>query len=295
MSAAHAVASVAALDEEAARAFVAGLAESSTRHEAAIPGGRMVFHAWGDPARAPLVLLHGGFGSWRHWALNVRPLSERYHVLAADLPGLGDSDTLDGEYRADTIAEAVWGAIGQVLGDGARPLIAGFSFGGIIGSHVAALAGEAVRGLVTVAPGALGLTNQVPELESLNGAREPESLRRIHHTNLGRLMLADPARIDALALLLQGQTVRLARARSGRIPGSDVTARALERCRCPIAAIWGEQDVISRRHIHSRRALYQRIQPGCPFRVVQGAGHWVMYERPERFNPLLTTLLQRLG
>jgi pimeloyl-ACP methyl ester carboxylesterase len=263
--------------------------------QAAIPGGQLTFRIWGDAGAAPLLLLHGGFGSWRHWIHNVLPLSQRYRVLAADLPGLGDSDTLEGEYQAEAIAEAVWSALQQVLEPGQRPFVTGFSFGGIIGCHLAALAGEAVRALVAVAPGALGLTGQIPALESLNGAREAHNTRHIHAINLGRLMLFDPRRIDPLALHLQGETVRLARARSGRIPHGDSAARALVRCRCPIAGIWGERDVIADRYMESRRRLFRSIQPDCPFRVIQGAGHWVMYERPERFNPLLMTLLEQLA
>jgi pimeloyl-ACP methyl ester carboxylesterase len=42
----------------------------------------------------------------------------------------------------------------------------------------------------------------------------------------------------------------------------------------------------------TRRDLFQKIQPGCPFHVIAGAGHWVLYEAPDRFN---ATLLDVLG
>jgi pimeloyl-ACP methyl ester carboxylesterase len=45
--------------------------------------------------------------------------------------------------------------------------------------------------------------------------------------------------------------------------------------------------------MHERVALFQRLQPGCPFEIIEGAGHWVMYERPDRFNPLLLDILAR--
>ena len=51
--------------------------------------GEMVWRQWGEgPA---LVLLHGGYGSWTHWLKNIEALARRYRVIAADLPGLGDS------------------------------------------------------------------------------------------------------------------------------------------------------------------------------------------------------------
>jgi pimeloyl-ACP methyl ester carboxylesterase len=264
---------------------------ASRLHRTPMQEGSMAWHEWGDAAAPPLVLLHGGFGSWRHWILNVTPLSRTYRVLCADLPGLGDSDRLSFEDSADTIASAVLRGIDTLTGPDAAFFMAGFSFGGIIGSHVAALAGNRVSRFVAVAPGALGLTMHRPELASLDAKREPAAVEVIHRTNLGRLMIQDPARIDDLAVHLQVETVRRARSRSGPIPWTDAAARALERCTCPIAGLWGEKDVIAEQHMHERIELFHRLQPGCPFEVIEGAGHWVMYERPDRFNPLLMDIL----
>lgn len=281
-----------------------GPGESPADYEARVQGasrlqrtpmdeGTMAWHEWGSLDAPPLVLLHGGFGSWRHWILNVMALSRQYRVLCADLPGLGDSDRLSREDSADTIADAVLQGINTLVGTDGIFYMAGFSFGGIIGSHVAALAGNRVRRFVAVAPGALGLTMIRPELASLGVKRDPAAVEAIHRTNLGRLMIKDPSRIDDLALHVQRETVRRARSRSGPIPWTDVAARALERSTCPIAGLWGENDVIAEQHLHERLELFHRIQPGCPFEIIDGAGHWVMYERPDRFNPLLVDILTR--
>ena len=47
------------------------------RHEQAMAdGGRMVWHRWGEELgqaardQPPVVLLHGGSGSWTHWVRN---------------------------------------------------------------------------------------------------------------------------------------------------------------------------------------------------------------------------------
>jgi pimeloyl-ACP methyl ester carboxylesterase len=255
--------------------------------------GSLVWHEWGERASPPMVLLHGGFGSWRHWILNVVPLAREFRVLCADLPGLGDSDILPGEYTPDNIAAAVLDGIDELVGAGGRFFMTGFSFGGIAGAHVAARARDRVRRFVAVAPGALGLTGRKPQLASLGGRRDPEAVMQIHRINLGHLMIKDSARIDDLALHVQQETVRRARARSGAIPWTDLATRALERCTCPIAGVWGECDVIAEEHMHERVALFERLQPGCPFHVIEGSGHWVMYERPDRFNPLLLEILAR--
>jgi pimeloyl-ACP methyl ester carboxylesterase len=44
--------------------------------------------------------------------------------------------------------------------------------------------------------------------------------------------------------------------------------------------------------------LFESIQPGCPFVVIPGAGHWVMYEAAAAFNAALIRMLavvERLG
>ena len=281
--------------QRAAHEFIRHIESQSETLRAPIPGGQLAIRTWGNASHTPLVLLHGGFGSWRHWILNVTWLSTHYHVLCVDLPGLGDSDLLEGDYQPQRIASALDTALASVLGAETRFFLAGFSFGGIIGSHLAAHASRRVQGFVAVAPGALGLAGTIPVLESLNGKRDPENVRAIHRINLGRLMINDPKRIDALAIEVQLETVKLARARSGRIPFGRSAADALAQCTCPIGGLWGERDVIAVKHMQQRRAMFRSIAPHCPFRVVQGAGHWVMYESPQQFNPLLHTMLAQLG
>ena len=65
---------------------------SATRIELPTPGGIQVWHAWNTSAGRPLVLLHGGSGSWTHWLRNIQGLSKDRAVYALDLPGFGDSD-----------------------------------------------------------------------------------------------------------------------------------------------------------------------------------------------------------
>lgn len=263
----------------------------STLHRTPMSEGTMAWHRWGSDDKPALLLLHGGFGSWRHWILNVVPLARHFRVFCADLPGLGESDRLPGEYTADNIAAEVLRSIDGLLGAQTGFHLVGFSFGGIIASHVAALTGKRVKQLVTIAPGALGLPGDIPELASLGGKRDPNTVAEIHRTNLGILMIHDKSRIDDLALHLQVETVKRARSRSGRIPHSDHAAKALARCECPIAAVWGELDVIAKDHMPSRVDFYRGIQPDCPFEVIDGAGHWVMYERPDATNEVLIRLL----
>jgi 2-hydroxy-6-oxonona-2,4-dienedioate hydrolase len=49
----------------------------------------------------PLVLLHGGSGSWTHWLRNVEHFAQQREVWALDIPGFGDSSLPSGVTDAD--------------------------------------------------------------------------------------------------------------------------------------------------------------------------------------------------
>lgn len=62
-------------------------------------GRRFHYTDWGSPAAPPVVLLHGITGHARTWDEEAALLAERFHVLALDQRGHGDSDPApDGDY-----------------------------------------------------------------------------------------------------------------------------------------------------------------------------------------------------
>ena len=52
---------------------------------------RLHYVDWGNPSAPPLILLHGGRDHCRSWDWVAERLAGRYHVLAPDLRGHGDS------------------------------------------------------------------------------------------------------------------------------------------------------------------------------------------------------------
>jgi pimeloyl-ACP methyl ester carboxylesterase len=248
---------------------------------------------WGDGP--PLALLHGGYGSWSHWIRNVLPLSRTFTVAAPDLPGLGESATPPGPHTAEGLASIVVEGLELVFPEFASLHIAGFSFGGVLGGHVAAQLGDRVRGFTIVGSNGLGLVRQPTELRRLpEGASEPEGLAVARH-NLAALMIADPGKIDELAVYIQAQNAPRGRVKSRRFSRADTLARSLPLIKARIDGIWGERDATAYPHLDDRARALHNVQPGARFEVIPGAGHWVQYEAADKFNPLLAEIAGRGG
>ena len=50
----------------------------------------MIWRRWGRGR--PIIVAHGGSGSWSHWIKTIPVLKDRYELWVVDLPGLGDSE-----------------------------------------------------------------------------------------------------------------------------------------------------------------------------------------------------------
>ncbi len=266
-------------------ALVEGIAAEAERLETPCGDGTMVWRRWGSGP--PLVLLHGGYGSWTHWVRNVLPLSRRFTVIAPDLPGLGESAAPPEPCTAQGLAAILVAGLDSVLPPGQAPHLAGFSFGGVIGGNVAAQLGDRLKGFTVVGSNGLGLVRQPTELRRVPpDAGEAEEFAT-HRFNLSQLMIADPNNIDELALYLQKTNHARARMRSRRFSRSGALIEALPLITARLDGIWGERDATAYPHLDERARLLRGIQPGARFAVVPGAGHWVQFEAADRFNELM--------
>lgn len=64
---------------------------------------RLHYVDWGNPTAPPLLLVHGGRDHCRNWDWVAEQLRERWHVIAPDLRGHGDSQwSAEGSYRMDS-------------------------------------------------------------------------------------------------------------------------------------------------------------------------------------------------
>lgn len=258
--------------------------------------GELVWHVWGEgharPYLPPLVLLHGGSGSWTHWLRNVLPLATTGRlVLAPDLPGFGDSAMPPGGCDADAMPAPLDQGLEELVGAAPCDFV-GFSFGGLAAGLLARERPQRVQRLVLVgAPGlgrpALGKI----ELKAWRHLPQESQQQAAHAHNLRELMLHHEASLTPLALRMQALNAERDRLPGRRLARTDILAQALQEVRSPVHMLFGEHD----RFFRGQEAEIEAVLRACPglgcFVAVPDAGHWVQFERAEAFHRALLPLL----
>ncbi len=271
------------------------LAARAERRTTPCGAGNLVWHVWGEarPGVAPLVLLHGGSGSWTHWVRNIEPLLAAGRQLwVPDLPGFGASALPPSGTDADALVEPLHAGLQALMGGQPVDLV-GFSFGGMTAGLLLAAYPALAQRLVLVGAPAMGV---VPKrqfaLKAWRHLVDAQQQLAVHRYNLAALMLHDPQQIEGLALGLHVANMQYDRMPRRRLSGTDVLAQSLPRVTCPVHAIYGRHDALYREYIHELEGVYAAA--ACDFRgmaLIEGAGHWVQFEQPQAFDAALLAAL----
>jgi pimeloyl-ACP methyl ester carboxylesterase len=256
--------------------------------------GTLVWRRWSPKGRVarPVILAHGGSGSWTHWFKTIPALKQHYEVWAVDLPGLGDSAMPNAPFTPESSGKALAEGIRRLIPAARRPHLTAFSFG----AHVSTLAlvelQDWVAGFTITGCAALGL----PQGPGIPFPKEradmsPAEALGVHRRLLEILMFHDPARIDPLAIHLQAGNVRRARFRSRPFARTPQIAENLPSIRVPVSALWGGNDQTAWPTIEARYDVLRSGHPELITRTVPDAGHWVMYEQAEGYAAALLELI----
>jgi pimeloyl-ACP methyl ester carboxylesterase len=235
-------------------------------------------------------MLHGGFGSWTHWVANIGALQKSRTLWVPDIPGLGASAGLDEPSTVEHFAREVLTSLDTLFGADSDFDLAGFSFGALIGAQLAAMAGERCKHLLVCGAAGFGDLHRQVDLLRPPGADTPvDEAIRIHRANLRTLMFAREETIDDLSIHVHGDNLSRARFNSRRLARSNAFVDALPNISARLCGIWGSEDATAGglAAIEQRRALFLNSQPGSSFHILEGIGHWAMYEDAGTFNRIV--------
>lgn len=267
-------------------AEVTRLESLARRVETPCGDGVMVWRIWGEGK--PIVLGHGAQGSWHHWLRNIEALSSERMVIAADLPGHGDSAEPETPGQVG-ISRALAAGLKEILGDRLPVDLVGFSFSGIAFTFLAALHPEVAKRVILVGCGGLDTPHGHVDLKSARGLKGDERRAVLKH-NLLNLMLHHEESADDFALWQLEVNARRSKIDVPPIVLPDKLSFILRDVTVPVDAIWGEFDGPHPDPAVQEEVL-RRFKPDADFRVIEGAGHWAMYERADQFNATLLDML----
>ena len=266
-------------------------------------GAQLYVEAQGE---GPALVFSCGYSTTRE---NFRPLvaplvAAGYRVVLWDYRGHGDSDAPEDPdaYSFDVVLDD----LGRVLdwagaaAPNARPVLAGFSFGGALSLHFALRHPERVRALVLLDTGPgfknpeaqAGWLAQVERIAQNLETRGFESFvtSRAAATAIGRrpeLPAAQHA-ARAIARMSARGVANFGRRVSGPIPGC---IDELSRIDLPALVVVGEQDDA---YLRAADVMAARM-PQAQKVVIPRAGHVVSIEEPEALCEALLDFLKRIA
>jgi pimeloyl-ACP methyl ester carboxylesterase len=266
--------------------------------------GTMRFHYldWGGSGH-PLLFLHGGGINAHTWDVVALMLHQRYHCIALDQRGHGDSEWSPAiDYGVETQVCDIEGYVEQLGLE--HPVLVGQSMGGLNSIAYAIRHGAQMKGLVVVDVGPEinpAGTNRIrefastPELDSpeafleravkFNPIRDPAVLRRSLYYNLrelpnGKWALKHDQRRAA------EEVAARATAQRERLSGE------IGRIECPTLILRGAMsEVIS----DAGAEKFARSLPKARWVRIEQAGHNIQGDNPRGLLDALNPFLRELG
>jgi pimeloyl-ACP methyl ester carboxylesterase len=274
---------------------------------------RLHFVDWGNPTAPPLLLVHGGCDHCRNWDRVALALRDRWHVIAPDLRGHGDSQwSAEGNYPMNGYIYDLAQLIHQ---QALAPVtIIAHSLGGNIALRYTGIYPKSVRRLVAIE--GLGLS---PKLQAERRSRPLDERMRTwvdeQRHLAGRLPRRYASIDDALARMREeNKHLSLEQARHLTIhgvnqnedgtyswkfdnyvrswPPYDLPTAQIEklwsRISCPSLLVYGAESWASNPAEDGRAAHFVNAEVV----MVEGAGHWVHHDQLQTFIELTTAFVE---
>jgi pimeloyl-ACP methyl ester carboxylesterase len=269
---------------------------------------RLHYVDWGNASAQPLVLVHGGRDHCRNWDWVAERLSQRYHVIAPDLRGHGDSQWVsDGHYAMSGFVHD----LAQLIhSQGLSPVtLIGHSLGGNIVLRYAGAYPENITKLIAIeglgpspkmmaeratVKGPTKLRNWI-ESNRAQAGRQPKRYASLEQA-FARMQEENKHLTPAQAMHLTRHGVNQNEDGSyswkfdhyvRQFPIEGMTHQEIEEIwaniTCPTLLIYGKESWASNPARDGRAAVFQNAQVD----EIDGAGHWVHHDKLDAFMALV--------
>lgn len=229
----------------------------------------------------PVVILHHSTGNVG-WLPFFEHLAERFAVTVPDMPGYGQSERPEWAREPRDLAILLNELLDRL--DLEQVTLVGLGFGGYVAAEMATMNQNRLKRLVLI--GSAGLQPEKGEIADQMmvdfheyvraGFRSDEAYERVFGAEL------DPS-VKELWDFSREMTARLT---WKPYMFNRRLNHTLREVRVPTLLVWGSEDKIVPPECAEQ---FARILPNARAEIVQGAGHLVEYEEPERIAKLIAT------
>jgi len=242
----------------------------------------------------PVLLVHGTGGSWEVWRANIADLARRHRVIAVDLPGFGNSETIEPTSDMAIYAEFLAGLL-QQLNCGPATVV-GHSLGGIVCLHLALDHPARVQSLILVDSGGAPISDLRKRVvvrglrlaQFLMGSRLAMNaimaVPKIRALAFGFVVkspnLVDQTLLEGAFLTMSAPGVSAAISAGVR----DTVGDRLHEVQIPTLLIWGDSDRILPIRLAHQMA---DAMPDATLVTIPDSGHCPNIEHSARFNALV--------
>lgn len=245
----------------------------------------------GDPSGVPVLLLPGGFDSWRAFELVLPHLPNSVHAFAISQRGHGDSSKPEADYRISDFAADVTAFLDALYLGSA--VIVGHSSSSLIAQRIAMDSPERTLGLVLIG-GFVTMKGNPVALEvhdvasPLTDPVNPNFVREFQE-NVAIQPVPETFRETVIQEALK-VPARVWEALSAAVLTEDASEQ-LYKIKAPTLLAWGDRDPASPRS--EQEALLAAIS-NSRLVVCEGIGHTPHWEVPERFASELVSFIKKL-
>ncbi len=263
-------------------------------------GVRLHVRSAGNPANPPILLIHGWSQHSLCWRRQFEGLSDRFHLIAPDLRGHGQSDKPEDPEAYDN--SAPWaGDIAAIIDQMGleKPVLLGWSLGGWVVQDYVRLRGTAALSAIALVGTSVTTGTKTPDQVALKRDADVRAmgmlsddqaenlaatLAFVRACTAAPLPAADFATMVGYNMLVPPQIRKWSRSRH---EDYRPTMAALD---IPTLVMWGTEERLALPPmIDEILATIPTAKP-CPF---DGLGHAPFYEDPIAFNTALAAFAER--